>query len=172
MWPESSAFGTLVILVTGWVWGSFLNQAVDRAAPRPSPGTPPETPIALPRLPDGTAITLFHPIRSHCLMCGTALPWHHNLPVFAWLWLGGRCRRCRAPIGARTLVLELSCPAGFAALHLLARAMDWPGLWEAAALALWSALLVMAPSLVERRRMSPVAWLSGAAALVLWVYGL
>ena len=35
---------------------------------------------------------------SHCPACKRPLMWFENIPVMAWLLLGGRCRSCRARI--------------------------------------------------------------------------
>lgn len=44
---------------------------------------------------------------SACPMCKTAIkPWH-NLPVFSWLMLKGKCAACHAPISARYPIIEL-----------------------------------------------------------------
>jgi leader peptidase (prepilin peptidase) / N-methyltransferase len=44
---------------------------------------------------------------SHCPSCGTPIrPWH-NVPVFGWLWLRGKCAHCKAPISARYPLVEL-----------------------------------------------------------------
>ena len=44
---------------------------------------------------------------SHCPSCNAAIkPWH-NVPVFGWLWLRGRCASCSAPISARYPLVEL-----------------------------------------------------------------
>jgi leader peptidase (prepilin peptidase)/N-methyltransferase len=44
---------------------------------------------------------------SACPMCGRSLAWFENVPVFAYVFLGGRCRVCRAPYGVRYLIVEL-----------------------------------------------------------------
>lgn len=44
---------------------------------------------------------------SHCTTCQHPLRWWHNLPVFSYLWLRGRCAFCNAPIGVSNLWLEL-----------------------------------------------------------------
>jgi leader peptidase (prepilin peptidase)/N-methyltransferase len=44
---------------------------------------------------------------SHCAACQQPLRWWHNLPVFSYAWLRGRCGFCGAPIGVANLWLEL-----------------------------------------------------------------
>jgi len=80
---ETRAFVALAA-VFGALVGSFLN-------------------VVIHRLPRGESIV--HP-GSRCPSCGHAIkPWN-NVPVFAWIWLRGRCRECQAPISARYPFVE------------------------------------------------------------------
>jgi leader peptidase (prepilin peptidase)/N-methyltransferase len=45
--------------------------------------------------------------RSHCPHCGHQLSWYENIPVFSWLALRGKCRKCRAPISIQYPLVEL-----------------------------------------------------------------
>ena len=47
--------------------------------------------------------------RSRCPRCGNSLRWYHNIPVFSWLVLRGRCAFCRAPISWIYPVVEIIC---------------------------------------------------------------
>ncbi len=38
--------------------------------------------------------------RSACDHCARPIPFHDLVPILSWLWLGGRCRACGAPISA------------------------------------------------------------------------
>lgn len=111
--------GALVVLV-GWIWGSFLNQLIDRT---------PFNPFAVNQdkkgPPKGT--TLLSPKRSVCFACGCLIPWYHNIPLFSYLWLKGRCRGCGFSIGVRTLVVEAITPLLFLGIHLAFRAEILPG---------------------------------------------
>jgi leader peptidase (prepilin peptidase)/N-methyltransferase len=70
----------------GAIIGSFLN-------------------VVIHRFPRGESI-VFPP--SRCTSCGSRIrPWH-NVPVFGWLVLLGRCRDCREPISARYPLVELA----------------------------------------------------------------
>lgn len=60
--------------------------------------------------------------RSQCLHCGYELKWYDLVPVFSWLTLSGKCRKCRHPIGKFELLMEL----GVAAFFVLSYAF-WPG---------------------------------------------
>ena len=44
--------------------------------------------------------------RSFCPSCGEALQARDLVPVFSWLFLRGRCRRCGAKIAVRYLLAE------------------------------------------------------------------
>jgi len=44
---------------------------------------------------------------SHCPHCKTPIAWHDLIPVFSWIWLGGRCRTCHAPISYLYPFIEL-----------------------------------------------------------------
>lgn len=45
--------------------------------------------------------------RSHCPECGRTLGIIDLIPIFSYLFLGGRCRKCGAPIPIRCLFTEL-----------------------------------------------------------------
>jgi leader peptidase (prepilin peptidase)/N-methyltransferase len=44
---------------------------------------------------------------SHCPQCQHRLSWYENIPVFSWLALGGKCRKCRTPISFQYPAVEL-----------------------------------------------------------------
>ena len=44
---------------------------------------------------------------SHCTVCDYYLRWYDNVPVLSYLLLGGKCRKCRAPISPRYTVVEI-----------------------------------------------------------------
>jgi leader peptidase (prepilin peptidase)/N-methyltransferase len=80
--------------VLGLIVGSFLN-------------------VVVYRLPRGES--LLRP-GSHCPHCQRGVaPWD-NVPLLAYLWLGGRCRWCRARIPLRYPALELLTGLLFAAV--------------------------------------------------------
>ncbi|HIK44208.1 MAG TPA: prepilin peptidase [Leptolyngbyaceae cyanobacterium M65_K2018_010] len=59
--------------------------------------------VVIYRLPQGLSL-LYPP--SHCPQCHTRLKPYDNVPILGWLWLGGRCRHCKAPISARYPLIE------------------------------------------------------------------
>jgi leader peptidase (prepilin peptidase)/N-methyltransferase len=60
-------------------------------------------------------ISLLKP-RSRCPSCGHPIAWHENVPVLSWLWLKGRCAKCKAAISKRYPFVELLTGALFAAV--------------------------------------------------------
>jgi leader peptidase (prepilin peptidase)/N-methyltransferase len=44
---------------------------------------------------------------SHCPHCQHRLSWYENIPLFSWLALRGRCRKCRTPISFQYPAVEL-----------------------------------------------------------------
>jgi leader peptidase (prepilin peptidase)/N-methyltransferase len=60
---------------------------------------------ALYRVPRG--VSLSDPAHSFCPACGLRLQPIDLVPVLSWLWLRGRCRRCKSPIGVKLLVIEV-----------------------------------------------------------------
>ena len=69
----------------GLLFGSFLTVVVDR-------------------VPRGASIVS---PGSACGNCGLRLGFRDLIPVFSWLALRGRCRRCHTSIGIEPLILEL-----------------------------------------------------------------
>jgi leader peptidase (prepilin peptidase)/N-methyltransferase len=87
---------TLIVAagVLGLLFGSFANVCVHR----------------LPRHE-----SIMFPA-SHCPACSHTISPFDNIPVLAWLWLGGKCRHCSSPISWRYPLLELCMGAGWALL--------------------------------------------------------
>ena len=44
--------------------------------------------------------------RSHCMKCGHTLAWYDLFPLFSYLFLGGKCRYCKAKISAQYPIVE------------------------------------------------------------------
>lgn len=94
--------------VLGLVVGSFLNvlilrlpKMMERSWRRDAREV-----LQLPAV-DEPAISLFKPA-SCCPRCRTPIkPWH-NVPLFGWLLLRGRCASCHEPISAQYPLVELA----------------------------------------------------------------
>jgi len=86
---EASQLAILALL--GLAVGSFLNVCIHRLPRNQSLNSPP----------------------SRCPSCEYRLRWFDNIPVLSYVLLGGRCRKCRAPISIRYPVVELITMALF-----------------------------------------------------------
>jgi leader peptidase (prepilin peptidase)/N-methyltransferase len=75
----------LLLGLFGLAVGSFLNVCIYRLPRRESISWP----------------------GSHCTSCNRPLSWFENVPLLSWLVLRGRCRSCRASIGAIYPLVEL-----------------------------------------------------------------
>lgn len=80
-----------ILVVLGLAFGSFLN-------------------VCVHRIPRGQSLA--HP-GSRCPACAYELRWFDNIPVLSYTALGGRCRKCRAPISIRYPAVELATMALF-----------------------------------------------------------
>ena len=85
-----------VIFAIGASVGSFLNVVADRT-------------------PEGRS--LVSP-RSYCPSCSRPIPNMEMVPVFSYLWLRGKCRRCGAVIPVRVIFVELLTGLLFVAIYL------------------------------------------------------
>ncbi len=71
--------------LVGIIFGSFLN-------------------VVILRIPKEESVVFG---ASHCTSCGTALkPWH-NIPLFSWLFLRGKCSYCKTSISIQYPLVEL-----------------------------------------------------------------
>jgi leader peptidase (prepilin peptidase)/N-methyltransferase len=83
-------------LFLGLVFGSFLN-------------------VLIVRIPKEQSIT--RPA-SHCPVCKNRVKWYHNIPVFSYLFLKGRCAYCGVRIPLMYLIVELVSGAIFAVIFM------------------------------------------------------
>lgn len=81
----------LFFFLTGAVIGSFLNVCIARWPVEESVIRPP----------------------SRCPHCHTPIKWHDNFPILGWIWLGGKCRNCKAPISVVYPAVELVVALGW-----------------------------------------------------------
>lgn len=77
-------FFAIIIFLYGITIGSFLN-------------------VCIYRLPKKENIVT---TRSHCTSCGYQLKWYDLIPLFSWLVLVGKCRKCKARISVQYPVIE------------------------------------------------------------------
>jgi leader peptidase (prepilin peptidase)/N-methyltransferase len=88
---------TMLFTAFGLVVGSFLN-------------------VVIYRLPRHESVVW---PASRCGSCQRSLAWYENVPIVAWLVLGGRCRRCRSPISVMYPIVEAVTGALFAGAYVL-----------------------------------------------------
>src|SRR5215813_13955632 len=82
--PYTALMELALALVLGLVIGSFLN-------------------VVIIRLPQGGSIAT---PRSRCPNCKEPIHWYDNIPILSYLFLRGRCRRCKKRISARYPFIE------------------------------------------------------------------
>ena len=74
----------LLVIIYGLIIGSFLNVLI----------------LRIPEKEDFVAE------RSHCMNCGYQLAWYDMIPVFSYLFLKGKCRKCGQPISKQYPIIE------------------------------------------------------------------
>jgi leader peptidase (prepilin peptidase) / N-methyltransferase len=80
----------------GIVIGSFLN-------------------VCITRIPEGGSIVT---PASRCPQCHKPIKPYDNVPIFAWLWLNGKCRACGNPISPMYPLIELVTGLLFVACYM------------------------------------------------------
>lgn len=58
---------------------------------------------------------------SRCLSCGSRLVWYDMIPIVSWVCLGGKCRKCKSPIGLTEFMAEIVLGTVFSISYLF-----WP----------------------------------------------
>lgn len=74
----------IVIFLYGIIIGSFLN-------------------VCIYRVPKKESIVK---VRSHCMSCGYQLKWYDLIPLFSYIFLGGKCRKCGQKISVQYPIIE------------------------------------------------------------------
>ncbi len=75
----------LLVFILGAAIGSFMNVLIVR--------TPRDESVSFPA--------------SHCMSCNTPLRVWHNVPIFSWLFLRGKCSFCSAKISVQYPIIEI-----------------------------------------------------------------
>lgn len=86
----------ILVFIFGIMIGSFLN-------------------VVIYRIPNNESISF---PASKCQSCQTPLKWYHNIPIFSWLALGGKCAFCKDPIAKQYPIVEFITGVIFVALFL------------------------------------------------------
>ena len=92
-----AAFFVVFFAAFGLIVGSFLNVCIYRLPLKQS--------IVWPA--------------SRCTTCERPLEWYENVPVVAWVALGGRCRTCHTRVSVMYPIVELVTGALFVGAYLL-----------------------------------------------------
>ena len=85
----------IIVFIFGAMIGSFLN-------------------VVIYRIPKGESIVF---PASKCQSCQNSLKWWHNIPIFSWLFLRGKCYFCKEKISAQYPIVELLTGIIFVALY-------------------------------------------------------
>jgi leader peptidase (prepilin peptidase) / N-methyltransferase len=108
IWPAALF---VVCGLVGLMVGSFLNVVAYRIpimmerAWRSQLAELEAEPFEPPPHASGSRFDLWWP-PSACTQCGTPIAARHNVPIFGYLWLRGRCAACAAPVSKRYPVVE------------------------------------------------------------------
>ncbi len=89
----------IIIFIMGSVFGSFLT-------------------LATYRIPLNEDITHKH---SYCPKCNHKLSFLDMVPILSYLFIGGKCRYCKAKISPRYFIIEILCGISFVLLALMLR---------------------------------------------------
>ena len=85
----------VIVFIFGAMIGSFLN-------------------VVIYRIPKGESIVF---PSSKCQSCQNSLKWWHNIPIFSWLFLRGKCYFCKEKISAQYPIVEFLTGIIFVALY-------------------------------------------------------
>ncbi len=85
----------IIVFIFGTMIGSFLN-------------------VVIYRIPKNESIVF---PASKCQSCQTSLKWYHNIPIFSWVFLGGKCAFCKEKISAQYPIVEFLTGVIFVALY-------------------------------------------------------
>ncbi len=127
----------ILALLVGLIVGSFANVCIHRLPRRQSVVTP----------------------RSRCPGCGAEIGALQNIPILSFLALGGRCRKCRAPISWRYPAVEAANGVAYLALAV----GHGPSLRSVATAAFVTALLILSLIDLEHHLLPNVITLPGIA---------
>ncbi|ADC61130.1 prepilin peptidase [Allochromatium vinosum] len=160
-------------VLLGLIFGSFLNVVILRLPRMMEAGWRRDCAELLS--PDGTApetdeppLSLSKPA-STCPSCGHRLRVHENIPILSYVWLRGRCSKCKTRISLRYPLVE-----ALTALLTLIVVIQFGPTWQAAAALLltWSlialAVIDLDTQLLPDSLTLPVLWLG----LFLSLFGL
>ena len=88
---------SIYIFILGLLIGSFLN-------------------VCIYRLPRHESIVIGS---SHCTKCGVPIKWYDLIPVFSYLFLGGKCRNCKDKISIQYPLFELINALSYLGVYII-----------------------------------------------------
>ena len=95
----------VLALVTGAALGSFLNVVIHRM------------PQHILNSSNLSPFYLAYP-GSTTPCCHQPIVWHHKIPILSWIFLFGKCAKCRHPIKGRYLIVETTTAMIFGGLYI------------------------------------------------------
>ena len=98
----------IMIFIAGTVFGSFCT-------------------LAVYRIPRKENITY---VRSHCVSCNHKLSSLDLIPIFSYLFLGGKCRYCKEKIRSRYILLEISSGLVFLLIAISLKISIYSSIYE------------------------------------------
>ena len=90
-------FEFFVVCFLGLIFGSFANVCIYRMPRNMSVMTP----------------------NSHCTSCNAFIKWYDNIPILSYIFLKGKCRRCKSKISIKYPLVEFSCGVLFVSMYYL-----------------------------------------------------
>ena len=107
--------------------------------------------------------------RSRCQKCGHQIRWYENIPIVSYLFLGGKCSACKAPINLRYPLVELVTGALFFYCAWSWGASPTALLWSGFAASLVAlALIDWDTTLLPDDMTLPLLWAGLIAAALQW----
>lgn len=131
----------VLIAIFGVLFGSFLNVVILRI--------PLDESVSFPA--------------SHCMSCNTPLRAWHNIPLFSWLFLKGKCSFCGEKISIQYPLIEL-----FSGLIFLLSALKFGLSFQAFGIALTFDLLLALSVIDYRYKMVPDSLNLGALTIAIF----
>ncbi len=164
-WLDASLIGLLGLLI-----GSFMNVVVHRMPKMLEQQWKAEACEMLEQqAPAAAPFNLMVP-RSRCPHCGHTITWYENIPVLSYLALGGKCSACKAPIGLRYPLVEITLAALFFYCVWVHGANATGLAWCAfSAILLAAALIDWDTTLLPDDLTLPLLWLGLVAAALHWI---
>ena len=90
-------FEFFVVCFLGLIFGSFAN-------------------VCIYRMPRNMSVVKPN---SHCTSCNAFIKWYDNIPILSYIFLKGKCRRCKSKISIKYPLVEFSCGVLFVSMYYL-----------------------------------------------------